>query len=260
MMGKVRFGDKWCKWIKNCLKASSLSILVNGSPTDEFGLERGVRQGDPISLFLFILAVEGLNALVSKAVEKSIFKGVLVGDDRIEVSHLQYADDAIFFGEWSKENARTLMCILKCFEEVSGLRVNYSKSRVYGIGVGSGDIEEMAQWMKCSVGEFPFTYLGLPIGQCMKRSNAWRPVIENFKKRLSDWKAKTMSYGGRLTLVKSVLGSLPLYYFLMFRVPSCMIKSLERIHKDFFWGGVGEGKRLPWVKWDSVISSYEAGG
>nr|GEZ09993.1 putative ribonuclease H protein At1g65750 family [Tanacetum cinerariifolium] len=196
MMGKVRFGDKWCKWIKNCLKASSLSILVNGSPTDEFGLERGVRQGDPISLFLFILAVEGLNALVSKAVEKSIFKGVLVGDDRIEVSHLQYADDAIFFGEWSKENARTLMCILKCFEEVSGLRVNYSKSRVYGIGVGSGDIEEMAQWMKCSVGEFPFTYLGLPIGQCMKRSNAWRPVIENFKKRLSDWKAKTMSYGG----------------------------------------------------------------
>ncbi|GKB34439.1 reverse transcriptase domain, reverse transcriptase zinc-binding domain protein [Tanacetum coccineum] len=114
----------------------------------------------------------------------------------------------------------------------------------------------MAQWMRCSVGELPFTYLGLPIGQCMKRSNAWRPVIEKFKKRLCDWKAKTMSFGGRLTLVKSVLGSLPLYYFLMFRVPLSVIKSLELICKDFFWAGVGDGKKLSWVKWDTIISSY----
>ncbi|GJZ99011.1 putative ribonuclease H-like domain-containing protein [Tanacetum coccineum] len=77
MMGKIGFGDKWCKWIENCLKSSSMSILVNGSPTDEFGLERGVRQGDPLSPLLFILAMEGLNALVSEAVEK-------VGDLRLK--------------------------------------------------------------------------------------------------------------------------------------------------------------------------------
>ncbi|GJV70627.1 hypothetical protein Tco_1490622, partial [Tanacetum coccineum] len=87
----------------------------NGSPTDEFRLERGVRQGDPLCLFLFIMAAERVNALVSEAVEKGIFKGALVDDDRIE-----------------------------CFEEVSRLRVNYNKSRVYEIGVGSGEIEEMA--------------------------------------------------------------------------------------------------------------------
>ncbi|GJX60145.1 reverse transcriptase domain, reverse transcriptase zinc-binding domain protein [Tanacetum coccineum] len=69
-----------------------------------------------------------------------------------------------------------------------------------------------------------------------------------------------MSFGGRLTLVKSVLGSLPLYYFLMFRVSLSVIKNLERIRKNFFWGGVGEGKKLSWVKWDSVIASHESGG
>ncbi|GJW47992.1 RNA-directed DNA polymerase, eukaryota [Tanacetum coccineum] len=98
MMRRMGFGERWCKWIESCLKSSSMSILVNGSPTDEFMLERGVRQADPLSPFLFILAAEGLNALVSEAVDKSIFRGVLVGDERIEVSHLQYSDDTIFLG------------------------------------------------------------------------------------------------------------------------------------------------------------------
>ncbi|GKC04705.1 reverse transcriptase domain, reverse transcriptase zinc-binding domain protein [Tanacetum coccineum] len=188
-----------------------MSILVNGSPSDEFGLERGVRQGYPLSTFLFILAAEGLNALVNEAVEKGIFRGVTMGTNNITVSHLQYADDTILFGEWSKENAKSLMCILKCFEEVSGLRVNFKKSKIYGIRVNEGEMMDMARWMGCNIGEFPFTYLVLPIGENMRHVNAWIHVVEKFKKRLSDWKAKTLSFGGRLTLVKSVLGSLPLF-------------------------------------------------
>ncbi|GKE54423.1 reverse transcriptase domain, reverse transcriptase zinc-binding domain protein [Tanacetum coccineum] len=173
IMKRMGFGSKWCKWVRNCLAAST-SILVNGSPTEEFVLERGVRQRDPLSPFLFILAAEGLNALVSEAVEKGIFKGVAVGADRVIVSHLQYADDTIFFGEWSKENAKALMCILQCFEEVSGLKVNYNKSKLYSIGVSVSDSEVMARWMSCSMGEFPFTYLGFPIGERMSCTKAWR--------------------------------------------------------------------------------------
>ncbi|GKE69882.1 reverse transcriptase domain, reverse transcriptase zinc-binding domain protein, partial [Tanacetum coccineum] len=201
------FGEKWCKWVDICLRSASMSILVNGSPSEEFGLERGVRQGNPLSSFLFILAAEGLNAIVSEAVEKGIFRGVVVGENKVIVSHLQYADDTIFFEEWSKENAKSLMCILEWFEEVSGLRVNYNKSKIYGVGVNDGD---MARWMRYGTREFPFTYLGLPIGENMRRINAWGPVVEKFKNKLADWKAKMMSFGGRLTLVKSVLGSLPL--------------------------------------------------
>ncbi|GKC96258.1 reverse transcriptase domain, reverse transcriptase zinc-binding domain protein [Tanacetum coccineum] len=136
-------------------------------PKEEFILERGVRQGDPLSPFLFILTAEGLNALVSEAVEKCIFKGLVVCANRVVVSHLQYADDTMFFGEWSKENTKALMCILKCFEEVSGLKVNYNNSKLFSIGVSVSDIEEMARWMSCSMGEFPFTYLGLLIGDHM---------------------------------------------------------------------------------------------
>ncbi|GJS89425.1 reverse transcriptase domain, reverse transcriptase zinc-binding domain protein [Tanacetum coccineum] len=218
-MKRMGFEVKWCKWIESCLHSATMSILVNGSPTKEFRLGRGVRQGDPLSPFLFILAAEGLNAIVNEAVDKGIFRGVRIGDNRVMVSHLQYADDTIFFGEWSKEDARSLMCILKCFEEASGLQVNYNKRKLYEVGVNDRDISAMARWMKCSVGEFLFTYLGLPIGENTRRIGAWNPVIDKFKKRLAEWKAKSMSFGGRLTLVKLVLGSLPLYYFLMFRVP-----------------------------------------
>ncbi|GJR39359.1 reverse transcriptase domain, reverse transcriptase zinc-binding domain protein [Tanacetum coccineum] len=212
---------------------------------DRKDISRGSKiLAERIKLVIGKLVGEVQNAFIG------IFKGIKVGIETVVVSHLQYADDTIFLGEWDKENAKNLMCILKCFERVLGLKVNLNKSRLYGVGVNSDEMSNMASWMQCSVGEFRFTYLGLPIGDCMRRESAWRNVVEKFKKRLSEWKAKTTSFGGRLTLVKSVLGSLPLYYYSMFRVPLCVIKKLESIRREFLWGGVGENKKLPWVKWD----------
>ncbi|GKA27831.1 hypothetical protein Tco_0713999 [Tanacetum coccineum] len=155
-------------------------------------------------------AAEGLNVIMQDAMDKGLYKGVGVGNDVVSISHLEYANDTIYI--LSKHNAKNLMCILKGFEKVSGLKINFNKSKVYGIGVSSSVVAEMARVMKCGMGELPLTYVGLPIGVSMMRESMWMPVIEKFKKRLTDWKAKTMSFGGggRLTLVKYVLGSVPL--------------------------------------------------
>ncbi|GJT96325.1 putative ribonuclease H protein [Tanacetum coccineum] len=123
-------------------------------------------------------AAEGLNAIIKEAVDKGVFRGIKVGRNNVVVSHLQYTDETIFFGEWNKENAKSLMCILKCFEEVSGLRVNYNKSKFYGVGANDVEMRDMARWMRCGVGEFPFTYLGLPIEENVRRVGAWNTVIE----------------------------------------------------------------------------------
>lgn len=95
--------------------------------------------------------------------------------------------------------------------------------------------------MSCVEGNLPFTYLGLPIGLNMRLKESWSNIIEKFKNKLSDWKENSISFGGRSILVKSVLGSMALYYFSLFRVPMSVIKELERVRKKKF--GVENGKK-----------------
>ncbi|GKD59559.1 putative RNA-directed DNA polymerase, eukaryota, reverse transcriptase zinc-binding domain protein [Tanacetum coccineum] len=112
VMEKLGFGLLWRSWIKGRLSNARTSILVNGSPTTEFEISRGLRQGDPLFLFLFILAMEGLHAFICKAIDIGIYSGALIGDNNMSLSHLIYADDVIFLGEWSRVNAHNLLCAI----------------------------------------------------------------------------------------------------------------------------------------------------
>ncbi|KAJ9555268.1 hypothetical protein OSB04_009882 [Centaurea solstitialis] len=239
---KMGFGAKWVSWIEACLKSSSVSVLVNGSPTKEFPMKRGLRQGDPLAPFLFLIIAEGLHILMDNAEKKVVFEGIKVGKLECSVSHLQYADDVIFFGKWKAANFRNLLNILECFHELSGLKINVRKSKLYGIGVAEEEVRSWALSAGCGFGKLPFMYLGLPVGASMKRLDHWKAALDKFQKRLDSWKSRFVSFGGRLTLVKSVLGSLPLYYFSMFRAPSGVIKECERVRCRFFWGGGGGGR------------------
>lgn len=122
MMRRLGFNDKWRAWIKGCIFAGSCSVLVNGSPADEFQIKRGLKQGDPLALFLFLMVAERLLGLMRKAVSIGKYKGLQVGSGGIEVSILQYADDTIFVGEVSWENLWIIKSVLRCFEVASGLK------------------------------------------------------------------------------------------------------------------------------------------
>lgn len=221
-------------------------MLVNGSPTLEFQVSKGVRQGDPLSPFLFIIAMEGLHVAMKTALDKHLFHGITLPNNGPTISHLMYADDVMFVGEWSISNVLNLKRLLRCFHLSSGLKVNYTKSKVFGFGIDCNDLSRMANILNCESGFLPFTYLGVPIGANMNLSKHWNPIVDKFKSRLNIWKAKTLSFGGRLTLIKSVLGSLSLYYFSIFKAPKKVIGILEGIRRNFLWSG-GENKRC--IKW-----------
>ena len=110
------------------MSSATISILVNGSPTSEFVPHRGLRQGDPLAPFLFNIVAEGLTGLMRTAISKNLFHSYRVGRQKEEINILQYADDTLFFGSATTDNIRVLKSILRIFEMVSGLKINYTKS------------------------------------------------------------------------------------------------------------------------------------
>lgn len=161
MLEKFNFCRKWRKWILEYISSAHASVLINGSPSGEFQLDRGLRQGDPLSPFLYLLIAEGLSILVSKATNEGLFEAVEIGKDKLKVSHLQYADDTIFLGSTIIQNAWAMRRILRNFELLSGLKVNYNKCSLMGVNIERGDLEAMAAILGCVIGEIPFFYLGI---------------------------------------------------------------------------------------------------
>ncbi|GKE35216.1 RNA-directed DNA polymerase, eukaryota, reverse transcriptase zinc-binding domain protein [Tanacetum coccineum] len=213
VLDKLGFRIRWRIWIKAGLMSARTSILVNGSPTSEFSLRRGLRQGDTLSPFLFIM--EGLHMDLNKNLAANMFHGVTIGSSGIHLSHLFYADDVIILSELH---------------------------------------------VRCEPGSFPFPYLGLPIGLNMSRILNWQVLVDHFKARMSGWKANLLSTGGRLTLIKSVLESLGIYYLSIFKVPEIVVKSLESLRVAFFWVGHEHTKKIAWVKSSNTLASLHKGG
>lgn len=254
------FPNSWRNWIMGCLKSGRGSVIINGTPTGEFPLKRGLRQGDPLSPFLFVLAMEALRMFVSKAIDEGLIKGMRLPNNGPDLSFLCFADDVVFLGEWSEENILNVNRLLRVFFLVSGLKVNYMKSNIFGVGVDTLEIARVAAHLKCQVGELPFKYLGVPIGANMKRIRIWKPVIDVFSKKLSAWKAKTLSFAGRVTLAKTVLGSLPSYFLSLFKAPKKVINILEGLRRAFIWGKSGSGHKIRWLPWEKIIKPKRIGG
>ena len=128
VLTEMGFGIKWRKWIASCITTSRISIIFNGCPCKPFRMGRGLRQGDPLSPFLFVLVTEVLNRVLIRAAEVGLFKGLQIGSHRETLTHLQFADDTLLFCEANEIYLQNLKKVLLSFQAFSGLAVNYSKS------------------------------------------------------------------------------------------------------------------------------------
>ncbi|GJW92704.1 RNA-directed DNA polymerase, eukaryota [Tanacetum coccineum] len=164
--------------------------------------------------------MDGPIILNERLIDRGMFTPVTVGNDNtVPISHLFCADDAMFIGKWTCENVNVLMLILHHFFLVSGLKINVQKSSIFGVGVRPSVVRNMAARYGCIASTLPFTYLGIKVGANMKRISSWDVVINKVTSKLSTWKAKSLSVGGRLTFIISVLGAILSYYMSLFKAP-----------------------------------------
>ena len=190
VIGKMGFGEKWIGWVKWCLSPTSVSILVNGTPVGFFQSSRGLRQGDPLSPYLFVIAMEALSCMLKRAVEGGFLTPCQVkgkGSERVDVSHFLFANDTLIFCKASKDDMTHLDWLFMCFEAISGLKINLEKSELFLVGTGD-DAEDLAFEVGCKVGSLPSTYLGLPLGAAFKSMAAWDRIEERLRIRLAMWK------------------------------------------------------------------------
>ncbi|CAL5411877.1 unnamed protein product [Camellia sinensis] len=119
---------------------------------------------------------------------------------------------------------------------------------------------ECAARLHCKNQSVLFSYLGLPLGANPRLKKTWKPVIDKVRAKLASWKRKLLSFGGRLTLIKSVLSSLPVYYLSIFKMPKSVITTIDRLWAAFLWGWTELRKKIHMVKWEEITSSKEQGG
>ncbi|GJV64336.1 RNA-directed DNA polymerase, eukaryota, reverse transcriptase zinc-binding domain protein [Tanacetum coccineum] len=200
-----------------------------------------------------------LHASFQRVVDAGLFSGIRL-DNSTCISHLFYADDAIFMGQWKSSNIENITRVLDIFHKASGLRINMAKSKLLGVSVDHNRVDQAVRRIGCTVLKMPFNYLGSQVGSLMSRTMSWNEVLERMTNRLSRWKLKTISIGGRLTLLKSILGSTPLYHMSMFRVPKQVLQQMERIRARFFNGTDIKSKKISWVSWKRTMASRDTGG
>ncbi|XP_077233342.1 uncharacterized protein LOC143875615 [Tasmannia lanceolata] len=196
LMGRMGFGGRWRGWIRNCLSSAWFSVLINGSAKEFFKSSRGLRQGDPLSPFLFLIVAESLCSLLKKGSVMGLYKGFLIGASKVEVSLLQFADDTLLFCSPVISQLLNLKAMLRCYEMVSRQRSNFAKSRLYAINVSESDASSFAGIMGCGLDGFPATYLGLPLGVGRPKHTLWAPIIQRIERRLATWKRRLVSKGG----------------------------------------------------------------
>ncbi|XP_026399001.1 uncharacterized protein LOC113294841 [Papaver somniferum] len=221
VLQRVGFPSKFIDWISLYFSTSRFSVMVNGSPYGFSGAKRGLRQGRPLSPYLFVLVME-------------IFSASLLH--------------------------QSLNCALEQFSNCSGLVMNKLKTPLYSSAVDEEVLDQIVLCLGCTKGELPVRYLGVPLLSTRLSYKDCIPLLNKFDIRIKSWKTIFLAYPGRALLIKAVLAGMINFWCSCFVLPERVIKELNTKFNRFFWDGPDMGKKHSPISWVNVCHPYEEGG
>ncbi|XP_061370519.1 uncharacterized protein LOC133313201 [Gastrolobium bilobum] len=253
--------DSLVQLIFSCISTASMRLLWNGMATKEIIPGWGIRQGDPISPYLFVLCMEKLAQLIQMAVETEAWKPIVLRKNAPPISHLLFADDIILCAEASLEQAHVINQVLRVFSDAFGQKISKEKTRVFfSKNVSLGRAKEISGSLGIGITPDLGKYLGVPLFHKRVTKNTFRNVLDRVQGRLSRWNQSSLTLAGRATLAKSVLESLPVYPMQAAVLPKGICNEVEKLTRSFLWGSSRGQRKTHLVSWKKVCTSKKEGG
>ncbi|KAG7539011.1 Reverse transcriptase zinc-binding domain [Arabidopsis suecica] len=259
VLNAIELPHQFIGWIKECFTTPSFSIAFNGELIGFFQGKKGLRQGDPISSLLFVLAMDVLSKKLDKGVVTQRF-GLHPHCIAPMITHLSFADDILIFFDGGEDSLNGILSILDDFRIASGLGINLNKTTLFLDGGDIQGVQLLASRMGISHGALPVRYLGVPLTACKMKRQDYQPLLDRILGRFNGWTVKHLSFAGRLQLIQSVIYSTITFWASIFILPNQCLDEIERLCSAFLWKGAPNSARGAKVSWDSVCTPKQCGG
>lgn len=260
VLHRFGFPNQMVQWIRECISTPCYSIILNGQNHGFFKAKKGLRQGDPISPYLFTLVMQVLSVMIKRRIDEDGRFRYHAKCEELKITHLSFADHLFLFSLGDPWSVQILKDALDEFGAASGLWLNHEKSNVFFCKVSGDNKMLIRDILGVSEGFLPVKYLGVPLISTRLWHADCMPLIDKVRKRIGAWQNKWLSYAGRLQLAISVLGSLQVYWGSVFILPVSVSKMIEKLIRNFIWGGVDLAQGKAKVSWKDVCVPKMEGG
>ncbi|XP_048611796.1 uncharacterized protein LOC125586052 [Brassica napus] len=252
------FPESFVSLISECITTTRFSVAVNGELGGYFKGARGLRQGDPLSPYLFVLAMEVFAQMLNRNFDEATIGYHPQASDP-SVTHPAFADDIMVFLDGQYGSLQQITWTLDSFSTWSGLTMNRDKTELFVAGMSQTEVTDMTS-LGFSLGSLPVRYLGLPLMHRKLRICDYRPLLDQLKRRCSSWSSRALSYAGRKLLLSTIIFGTLNFWFSSFILPKGCIKAIESICSRFLWNGNITNRAAAKLSWKTVCLPRSEGG